>query len=368
MSHPVVLFLADHPISALSTLGIKPKWSTVNPRKFALNYDQIEAVDGDPLVNLCRGLVLRQLSGERGEAGEYEVLARPFPRFYNLGSGHCPPMDWTTATFEEKLDGTLCIVYFDPDLDRWCVGTRNVPDADHPTNTGVTFAELFIRHCTGWEKDETVTYCFELTGPDNQIVVPYDAWTTTLLAAIETKTGRESPGVAPRHPFATLPEAQEWLSRQPGHAIEGFVVRDAAGNRVKVKSAQYLAVSRVMTASGSDTGLVEIVLSGTADDVRAFLPLPRQARMDAFAVAVRDWAASIEVFALGLKEYTTDRKTAALAVQASPFAGWMGPILDIWTGKSSAVSAWLGTRKRNGVIPDSIIEKITEAVKGEVCP
>src|SRR5690349_21549991 len=103
--HPVVEHLRQNPLSSLGALGIKARWSGQNPRKVTLNYDQIEAVDGHLLVNHCRGLVLRQLEGEPGEAGHYEVLARPFLRFYNLGSAHAPALDWATAEFQEKLDG-----------------------------------------------------------------------------------------------------------------------------------------------------------------------------------------------------------------------------------------------------------------------
>lgn len=362
--HPVSAFLLTNPVSALEAHGIYARWSTANPRKLTLNYDQIEARDGDELVELCRGAVFRQVSGERGEAGEYEILARPMRRFYNLGAGAAAPIDWTTARWEEKLDGTLCIVYWDPDLDDTCVATRNVPDADIPNTHGDTFADLFWRHVDTPTFVEGRTYCYELTGPDNQIVVPYDDWRVTQLACIDNATGEEDPRSHVRtFAFGSMEAAKAWLETQPGHTLEGFVVRDAANRRVKVKSSQYLAVARVMTASGSDAGLVEIILSGTMDDVRELLPAPRVARADVFAERIRAWAHRLDHLATELRA-EPDRKTVALRVQASEDAQWMGALMSMWQGKADNVTGWLAGMKKNGVIPDSIIGKIAEHVCG----
>lgn len=378
--HPVVEYLRSNTVESLQGLGIYAKRSTQNPAKFSLNYDQIEAADGHPLVNLCRGLVLRD---PRSPGGDYEVFARPFPRFYNLGSGHAAPMDWSTAVFEEKLDGTCCIVYFDPDLVRWCVATRNVPDADQPNHSGETFSDLFWRHYDSVtelgkvegagplisrakrvERQRSITYVFELTGPGNQIVVPYDDWKTTLLAAFVTATGEELAECrsAPVHEFLDLETARFWLEKQPGHKNEGFVVRDGAGNRVKVKSGQYLAISKVITTAGSELGLLSVVLSGTADDVRGFLPKERGDKLDEYAHRYAKFVSSLEQFAAALPA-DADRKTVALSVKDSAFAHWIGTVLDLWVGTGPKYARWAdwleAERKKNtGQIGSSVVERI----------
>lgn len=362
MIHPVCAFLASNPVSALEERGIYARWSTANPRKLSLNYDQVEAKDGDELVELCRGLVLRQASGEPGGPGVYEVLARPMRRFYNLGSGFAAQIDWSTARFEEKLDGTLCIVYWDPDLTRFCVATRSVPDADVPNANGDTFADLFFRHAGKRRGAIGYTACYELTGPENQIVVPYDHWSVTRLAFIDNETGDElSESDVRTFAFASMDEARAWLETQPGHTLEGFVVRDAANRRVKVKSSQYLAVARVMTTSGSDAGLVEIILSGTADDVRGLLPTPRAERLDLFAERIRAWMHRLDHLAADLR-VEADRKTVALRVQASADAAWMGPLMTMWQGRAANMVEWLALSKKNGAVPSSLVDKIAESV------
>ena len=376
--HPLLAHLLTNDIKSLEALGIYANFSKKNPRKFSLNYDQIDAENGHPLVNLCRGVVLRSLEGTTlGEPGEYEIIGRPFDRFYNLGSSHAAQIDWDSAAFEEKLDGTLCIVYFDSDLvgdehEGWCVATRNVPDGDVPNHQGDTFADLFWRHAdipsvrppmylTGSEDllYQDRTYMFELMGPENQIVVVYDEWKVTLLASRNNETGEITRGNAPVHRFANMEEAREWLNAQPGHKNEGFVIVDKNENRLKIKSANYLTFSRVMTSSGSDVGLVEIVLSGTADDVMQYLPLPRQEKLTRYEKGVAELAHRIETFSQHLKQRCLDRKSCALAVQAHPsMSAWMPALMPMWVGTFSTFGEFLTHSKKNSEIPRSLSEKI----------
>ncbi len=361
MEHLVVNYLRNNTVLSLESFGIFAKPSKVNPRKFSLNYDQIEAVNGNPLVDLCRGLILEAApETELGEPGVYNILAYPFDRFYNLGSEHAAQIDWDSAWFEEKLDGTLCILYYDFTLDKWCVATRNVPDADVPNNQGDTFASLFWRHLSFTTAFLQIgaTYMFELTGPDNQIVVTYDDWNVTLLAS-RNSNGVLTSGDAYTYSFKNMSEAREWLAQQPGHKSEGFVVVDKNGNRIKIKGANYLAVSRVMTSAGSDVGLVEIVLSGTADDVRSILPLPRQNKLDMYSKKVVDLAHLIETTSRHLKETCHDRKSYALAIQADPAASpWMSALMAFWLNQVNTFSGYLDSQKRNGEIPRSFAEKV----------
>lgn len=364
--HPVLAHLLTYDIKSLEALGIYANFSKQNPRKFSLNYDQIDAENGHPLVDACRGVVLRALEGTvLGEPGQYEIIGRPFDRFYNLGSSHAAQIDWDTASFEEKLDGTLCIVYFDDDLagdhsGGWCVATRNVPDGDVPNHQGDTFADLFWRHIPwDFELNRDETHLFELTGPENQIVVVYDEWKVTLLASRNNETGKITRGNAPVHRFSLMDEAREWLSAQPGHKNEGFVIVDQYENRLKIKSANYLTFSRVMTSSGSDVGLVEIALSGTADDVMAYLPLARQEKLARYEKGVAELARRIETFAAHLKRTCANRKDCALAVQAHPsMSAWMPALMNMWLGTFSTFSEFLTYSKKNSEIPRSLSEKI----------
>src|SRR5271166_895148 len=186
--------------------------------KFSLNYDQIEAKEADPLSQECRGLVLAKLdgssmlpsSGEKSPHPDYspgftQVLAFPMKRFFNYGQGSAAAIDWNDPklTVLEKMDGTLCIVYYDPIIEQWCVATRSVPEADLLMDNGLfTFRTLFekaLYDTTGglpFEQftallDKNYTYCFELTTPYNRIVVAYPECRITLLAARKMSSLKE---------------------------------------------------------------------------------------------------------------------------------------------------------------------------------
>lgn len=378
MTHPILAFLKTDSLADLEKHGIYARWSTRNPKKFSLNYDQIEAKDADPLSQECRGLVLRQdHGGSPGSPGAYTVLAQPFRRFFNLGAGSAPAMDWSTTEFYDKLDGTLCIVYFDPELrdvtdamtkEGWCVATRSVPDADIASVGAQPFSTMFWEHHGlpggAWDPDET--YLFELTGPGNQIVCVYDAWQVSHLATFNRITGKETHtgGLTGRR-FENIDAAIAYVHAQPGIRFEGFVARDAHGNRVKIKNQDYLAVAKSLTIAGSDAGLMLLVLNQTADDVLAFLPAPRRERLVAFEVSFTAWLGELHALVDQLKAEVDpgNRKEAAMRVQRTAFGPWVGVVLDLWTGTVPNFRAsMLRKSQSKGEFPQSYVEKVTAVI------
>ena len=187
--------------------------------KFSLNYDMIEAKETDPLASQCRGLILSTTDGkplyceitadgkrhyENVGPGETVILGYGFDRFFNHGQGCAAKINWHDPNLAvlEKLDGTLCIVYFDFFAHKWCVATRSVSEADLLMDNGLfTFRILFekaVQDTCGISFKELTnyldlhhTYCFELTTPYNRIVVNYPKNGVTLLAARDLTTNLE---------------------------------------------------------------------------------------------------------------------------------------------------------------------------------
>lgn len=368
--HPIIQFIKTYGLNKLSDHGVSVRWSMTNGCKFSLNYDQYTVQDGDPISNQCRGLILESL----GDA-EYRVLAQPFPRFYNYGTPHAAVLDWSTAVFEEKLDGTLCIVYYDHTLGRWCVATRNVPDADVVGESGKSFSELFWLYGRDWffsmNPDVSCTYCCELTGPGNQIVVPYSTWATTLLGIFHNETGTELPvpaGLGPQvYSFLDVQGARQWLEKQPGHKHEGFVVRDVAGNRVKIKSEAYFNIVHSVSLASTDSGLMSLILLGKEDDIYSFLPQPKQMRIDFLKKGLRDVFITIEAYAASIPEGIS-RKELALQIQEKPeFKAWIGPIMELWTKRHTSMQSWLAyeLKRTQGVPSAPFIERILRSMHEE---
>jgi RNA ligase len=210
----------------------------------------------------CRGLITDILTGE--------VIARPFPKFFNYGeyddSDHSalhpaslPTHKMLDLTAEvqttDKLDGSLGILY--PTPQGHSIATR-----------GSFTSEQAVRASFLWHKrrynefpvPEGWTMLFEIIYPGNRIVVDYrDADDLYLLGAVNIETG-ESIGpddfrfIPWQGPKTTVLEDRtllEALHRTPRPNAEGIVVRYMDGPnrdlRVKIKQDDYVALHRIIT-------------------------------------------------------------------------------------------------------------------------
>jgi len=380
MTAPLVCaYLRDHSFADLfRDHAVKASIAT-RPYKASLNYDQLESREDDQLVRECRGLVLATRDGSplptEGVVGETIVLARPFDRFFNHGQGHAARLDLAhpeTRVFE-KLDGTLCIVYFDDHADEWCVATRAVSDADRPINGmelsgdgAWTFRTLFEQalldgHGFAFaELADTLshecTYLYELCTPWNMIVVKHDTPRVHWLAMRDRDGNEYCPTHHPTHPIphapvypvGTLSELLAFIESRGPRESEGCVVRMDGFRRVKVKSAAYVAATRLKDSVGSSPrSMLECVLLGRDDDVRPLLPPPLQTELDQVRDELRamvhryddEWP-SLAAVAVG----DNPRKALALEVQSRGLM--MAPIMDRYAGKSDSFRAWVDRAKR----------------------
>lgn len=391
-------FLETHSLTQLrEERGVKHRWSTKRPGVLTLNYDQLEVTDTDPLSQECRGLVLRSAHGEsviddcvagppalaRLDAmvgglidtplGPTEILALPFTRFFNHGTGPCAEVALDRARFYEKLDGTFCIVHHD--RGEWHVGTRGVPDADVPIEGGTeTFRGLFeraLRECgeslglattLGEGLDPNHTYMFELTAPENQIVVRYEERSVSLLGIRDRRSGAELPPetmadrylICPYHPVDETVLAS-WVHERDPMKHEGLVVCDYAFRRAKVKSAAYLAIARATDGVGrSDRRMLDVVLRGDEEKIRPALAPYLVEKLDrtkaAFAAFCERTDADYE------RLHHPDRKTFALAIQAEK--AWMPALMARWSGKVPDTRAFIQSAKREGTWPDPFLDTV----------
>lgn len=171
MARLVQEYLKTHTLAEIQAppLNIKVSRSIRFPELVLFNYNMISSPLGDPMVQQCRGLILNENDG-------WSVVAYPYDKFFNHGEGHAAQIDWSTARVMEKLDGTLCTLYWYGG--QWNVATRGRPDASGPVNSGVgTFEELFWNtwKALGYEVPEAWTqeyvFMFELCTKNNQVVV-----------------------------------------------------------------------------------------------------------------------------------------------------------------------------------------------------
>lgn len=394
--------------------------------KFSLNYDQIEAKEADPLAQECRGLILARQDGsviaavdkEQTVPGATVILAYPMKRFFNYGQGSAAQINWSDPNLAvlEKLDGTLCIIYYDLFTRMWCVATRSVPEADLLMDNGLfTFRTLFeraVEDTLGFTFDqlcaemyENYTYCFELTTPYNRIVVAYPHNRITLLAARNMDTLEEvDPKDAPctsdlpivqAHTYTSTEDLLEWVSSLNPMDHEGVVVRDSNFNRIKVKNAAYVAYNKVRDKLATSTrNCLEIILLEKEDDVLPLLPEEIANNVKRLKVglqqlikqcdtlyqsAVRQVAACqlcdsetqvIEENSAGKVRKcarcghtnSNEKKTFALHL-AKHKELWSAPLFNMFSGKSVNMKDFIVKNKKEGTWPDGFLDKLLDNIK-----
>ena len=217
----------------------------------------------DEYTMAARGLVV-------DETGR--ILARPWPKFFNLGERPDDKLPTETPELSKKYDGSLLIVFYDDLSQRWRAVTRGCWD-----NIQTKYANLWLKKHS-WKLDLGMTYLFELVAPWNRIVVAYGKEDMILLGAVDTQTGvdwsyAKARGFALERELSPVEYEVRPLDsvKLDDPAIkneEGFVARFSNGVRVKLKYAQYIYLHKIMTGL-SVKGIWEILASGNEPDLSA---------------------------------------------------------------------------------------------------
>ena len=299
----------------------------------------------EEIVQDCRGIIL-------DEQNNWEVVAMAFRKFFNYGEKLAAEIDWSTAVVQEKLDGSLMVLY--PYANQWHVATSGSPDASGAAkNTRTTFAECFwqIFRASGMVlpgADCATCFFFELTGPGNQHVVAYadaDPRLTVLgcrsLANLEESTPaaaaallrHPSPGATARtFPLASLAEVTAAFRGTDPTRQEGFVVVDAAWRRVKAKHPAYVALAYAGSVDGLSRpkALVALVRAGEGGEVVASFPHLRAAVDD----AARRYGALVAAVAADAERLAGLADPAAFAAEADG-TRWARALKELRGGRAA---------------------------------
>jgi hypothetical protein len=362
-------------------------YSKITNGKIALSYDQLEAKNTDPIACECRGLVLEETT--------YNIVAAPLWRFFNDSQTDLTPkdFDWESAKYLSKVDGTLGIIYAHED--RWYIGTRSRCEADvNIDSLDITFSGLFdiavtemykelapetsmfsvnkkniqdFMSCFG-KKAKQYTFCFEITSPYNRIVCKYDDIRLTLLMVRNNITFLEEDPklwLNDRTDLFGLKTPEEFHFNNIQHMIEfirdsnpedteGLVVVDKNFNRIKVKSPQYMAFSKMRDSlSTSIKGCVEVILLGKDDDVVGMMP-------DLIADRIRKLKPVIQfVMHKAEEEYANIKHIDNMKDFASQaeLTIWPSAMYALKRNKTPNLHTWaLGNKPEVSKIPSSAVE------------
>lgn len=271
-------------VNGLSTeFGITAKRHHTHPVLILFKYSMIDSPMSNPIVQECRGIILN-------ESDDWAVVARAFDKFFNYGEGNASIINWETARVQEKLDGSLCLVFYYKD--EWHVATSGTPDASGGVNnTGKSFADYFWQTLGCKPEDFQCTksdMCFiwELMGPDNRIVVVHNKPRVVLLGARIRTTGLELSAATARiylgmdseveivkeFPLQSIEDIFATFDKMSPLQQEGYVIvwtnTDGSFGRNKTKHPGYVAIHHAKDG-WTNKSCVEVVRSGEMTEVTA---------------------------------------------------------------------------------------------------
>jgi RNA ligase len=193
----------------------------------------------DDITLQCRGLVLD---------GENNVIAKPFPKFFNMEE--LSDSEIPNESFEafEKMDGSLGICFYYES--EWHIATRG----SFTSEQAIRGRELLNKYNYKNGLISGYTYLFEIIYPENRIVVNYgDYEGLVVLAAYHNETGREvSIDEMDNEGFDVVKkyDGVNDFTKLKGiisNDAEGYVIRFKSGMRMKIKGDEYVRLHRILT-------------------------------------------------------------------------------------------------------------------------
>lgn len=296
----------------------------------------------DEVVQEARGIIIN--------TGTLDVVCWPFRKFGNWNEPYADDIDWTTARVQDKIDGSIVKMWFDMEeaVWRWSTnGTVNASDAPidaSPYGAGRTFMDA-IESAVNYPDvitaqdlcDKECTYIYELTGPENKVVIDYKEPRLWHIGTRNNITGREcnvdigidKPGEYALHSLSACIEKVHELNPEDSCIKEGFVVVDDNWKRVKIKSDEYLYLHRLNNNKVlTKDRILGFILSGDEDqlnDLLRYFP-EYEVRIRYYQYMEADLRRNVSEIIrkarIAYAEYNGDRKCVAMAIKDSPYASF----------------------------------------------
>ena len=265
-------------------------------------YNQLCSDFSIPEVKEARGIIFRE--------SDWKCVCHAFDKFMNAEelNSDLDKIDWSTASVQQKVDGSIMKVWFD---NGWNISTNGVIDAFKAPlecdNKDIdSYGKLFLyclysmgidEHDFFGRLDKKGTFIFEMVSPYNRVVINYtepkiyflgirdneknqefmiDRWNEHgvdgVIEAIE-----EILPIPQRYSLSSyndVVKAAEALNLDDSNITdEGFVVCDGNFNRVKIKSFVYVKAHRLGNGGVvSNLKLIDLILQGEEDEFLTYVP------------------------------------------------------------------------------------------------
>ena len=322
---------------------LKEKVISVGDKGFywILNYSPGERNEYN---ELCRGLVVQKPL--QGWAGDVLSLIKSFSfvRFFNAHEKEAAPIDFASSKMIEKLDGSLVSVWFPtgdsskPEFSTRKMLSTHQPDMDFMVggfHNGKTFPFMpiigsYVKKLRFGPEDVEMTCIFEFIHEASKVLTKYgpEKYGLHLIGARNIRTHRELTEdqldvVAQR---IGAPRPRSWEASGDEEEIrkmmdeiekgtkdfEGTVFRDKAGNRVKLKRADYVKLHHLL-GSLSFKNLIPKILEGESEEIVVYFASAKK-KIDIFNQKFSEYIDNAVATILKYSRQKLDRKSLALKV------------------------------------------------------
>lgn len=231
--------------------------------------------DWDAVTLNCRGLMLD---------GDFNVVARPWKKFFNLGQVDLPIQFDTQVEVMDKADGSLGILYPTAYPGHYAIATRGSFTSEQAVHATEVWNREYAEYYNDIMEDDCldgITVLFEIVYPQNRIVLDYgDMDDLILLGGVTNKEGYYFspkttaamiawPGpVVETFDYDSISQALSHMDRKNA---EGYVIR-SHNFMVKLKQPDYLELHRLVTNASPKTVWEQLKAGKTKLEILSAFP------------------------------------------------------------------------------------------------
>ena len=247
-------------------------------------YNQIDSDFSLDEVREARGSIYKI------KDNKFVCVCRPFDKFFNYGEKYAASIQWDSPNLSvtEKIDGSLIKAWWDNDKWHWSTNGSINAAAICISGTETSFMELiegaFQKNGLTTKLveeilDSSCTYMFELVGPVNKIVIPYEQ-NIYYLATRHNEDGCYLDDSSMFHNLIPIPTVVKMdnlkaivdAAAELDWTHEGFVVYDGK-NRIKVKSPIYVYAHHLANNGHVTTkSLINLILMNETEEFLTYYP------------------------------------------------------------------------------------------------
>ena len=235
---------------------------------------------------ICRGLIVDKYDN---------ILAQPFPKFFTLSQYETlnnlgifselfhvnfPDAFKHPVHISNKIDGSLIVGFFYTYANKFILSSRGSFVSDQAIEAEKIFIQRYYKKIP---LIADLTYLFEVVYPENRIVVDYKNLRDIILLEVLDKKQKVLPildfledgwTVVEEPRFASLYTDINVLKNTIPNNSEGYVVRYDNGMRLKVKSDEYLRLTKLISLFDNDKYILKCLAdnNGLIDDLLSKIP------------------------------------------------------------------------------------------------